>query len=145
MSKNEEFINKTEEDKIIAAIKTAEQNTSGEIRIHITPNCKGDIATQAKKVFFKLNMDKTRLRNGVLICLVANKRQFFILGDQGIHEKVPEDFWESTSEIMAKYFKKGDFVTGLTKGILMAGEQLKTHFPHLKDDVNELPDEISRG
>lgn len=143
--KNQKFINKAGEDQIITAIQTAESNTSGEIRVHIEPDCKGELDDRAMAVFQQLEMHKTKLHNGVLFYLAVNDRQFFILGDEGIHQKVPDDFWESTKDLMQEHFKNGEFVQGLSEGILMAGEQLKKHFPHTTDDTNELSDEISRG
>src|SRR5699024_9151640 len=107
--------------------------------------CKDELHTRAQEVFYKLNMQQTKRRNGVLIYLAVNDRKFYILGDKGIHEKVPEDFWESTKDVMQSHFKKGQFKEGLIEGILLAGRQLKKHFPHTEDDTNELSDEISRG
>lgn len=145
MAEKQKFINKAEEEEIIEAIQTAENNSSGEIRVHIEPKCEGDLLERTKSIFQKLKMHETALRNGVLIYLAVNDHKFYILGDEGIHKKVPDDFWESTKDVMQTHFKKNEFVQGLVKGILRAGEQLKTHFPHADDDINELSDEISRG
>lgn len=145
MANKQPLLTKTEEDEVIEAIQTAESNTSGEIRVHIEPHCKGKLHKQAKKIFRKLKMQKTRLHNGVLIYIAALDQQFYILGDKGIHNKVPENFWRGTKDTMQNHFKNGEFKKGLIKGILSAGEQLKHHFPHTKDDTNELSDEISRG
>lgn len=137
----------TEENKlqITNAIRAAEMNTSGEIRVHIEKFCKGDVLDRAAYLFEKLEMHKTQLRNGVLFYLAVEDHQFAILGDVGINQKVPEDFWESTKELVLSKFKNGNLTEGLTSGILMAGEQLKAHFPYLKNDVNELSNEISFG
>ena len=130
---------------IVSAIKEAEMNTSGEIRLHIEDKCKIDVLDQAAFIFKKLEMHKTDLRNGVLFYLAVSDRKFAILGDAGINAKVPDNFWDEIKDIMTIHFKNGEFVDGLTKGITMAGEQLKKHFPHQSDDVNELSDEISFG
>lgn len=137
----------TEENKlqITNAIRVAEMNTSGEIRVHIEKFCKADVLDRAAYLFEKLEMHKTQLRNGVLFYLAVEDQQFAILGDVGINQKVPEDFWESTKELVLSKFKNGNLTEGLTSGILMAGEQLKAHFPYLKNDVNELSNEISFG
>jgi len=145
MAENFRFITKADEKEIIEAIETAESQNSGEIRVHLEPYCKDELHTRAQEVFYKLNMQQTKRRNGVLIYLAVNDRKFYILGDKGIHEKVPEDFWESTKDVMQSHFKKGQFKEGLIEGILLAGRQLKEHFPHTEDDTNELSDEISRG
>jgi uncharacterized membrane protein len=88
-------------------------------------------------------MHKTAERNGVLFYLAVSDRKFAILGDAGINAKVPTGFWDDISELLKNNFKDGKFTEGLSEGILLAGEHLKIHFPHRKDDINELPDEIS--
>ena len=88
-------------------------------------------------------MNKTAERNGVLFYLAVRDKKFAIIGDAGINSKVPAGFWDSISEILQKNFKQGKFAEGLSEGIVLAGKQLKTHFPHRTDDINELPDEIS--
>lgn len=137
----------TEENKlqIANAIRTAELNTSGEIRVHIEKHCKGDVLDQAAYIFEKLEMHKTELRNGVLFYLAVEDRKFAILGDAGINQKVPADFWEKTKELVLAKFKDGAFADGLASGIIMAGEKLKEHFPYQKGDVNELSNDISFG
>lgn len=137
----------TEENKlqIANAIRVAELNTSGEIRIHIEKFCKGDVLDQAAYVFEKLQMHKTKLRNGVLFYLAVEDHKFAILGDVGINQKVPTDFWEETKETVLSKFKEGRLAEGLASGILMAGKQLKEHFPFQKNDVNELSNDISFG
>ncbi len=135
-----------EKDRIVAAIKEAELQTSGEIRVHIDYRCKGDVLDRAATVFAKLEMHKTELRNGVLFYLALKDKKFAILGDIGINAKVPEGFWEEVKLKMLDYFKRGELVDGLIEGIKMAGEKLKAYFPYKEgEDINELPDEISFG
>jgi uncharacterized membrane protein len=136
---------KEQQQQIVEAIKQAEHNTSGEIRVHIEERCKIDVLDRAANIFAKLKMHKTQLRNGVLFYLSVEDRKFAILGDGGINAKVPADFWDSVKNAMLEQFKMGNQTEGLVKGILMAGEKLKAHFPYQKDDVNELSDEISFG
>tara|TARA_R110001592_G_scaffold119491_5_gene322655 strand:- start:6104 stop:6538 length:435 start_codon:yes stop_codon:yes gene_type:complete len=137
----------TEEQKkqIIEAIKQAEKNTSGEIRVHIEKKCKEDVLDHAAFMFDELEMQKTELRNGVLIYLAVEDRKLAILGDAGINMKVPKGFWDETKDVMINHFKNGDYALGLSEGIIKAGEQLKEHYPYEKDDVNELSDDISFG
>ena len=139
------FFTEEQKKRIVEAIKEAENETSGEIRLHIESKCKGDPLERAKKVFKKLKMHKTALRNGVIIYLAIDHRKFAIWGDKGINEKVPENFWQDVKEVMAEHFKKNEHTEGLVKGIAMIGEKLKTYFPHQKDDINELSDDISIG
>ncbi|NQY09134.1 MAG: TPM domain-containing protein [Flavobacteriales bacterium] len=140
-----DFFTSEQQEQIVSAIKTAELNTSGEIRVHIEKRCKEAVLDRASNVFGSLKMHKTELRNGVLFYLATEDHRFAILGDGGINAVVPDDFWESTKEKMQVHFKNGDFAQGLSEGVLSAGEQLKAHFPYQSDDVNELDDEISFG
>ncbi|NND10699.1 MAG: TPM domain-containing protein [Flavobacteriaceae bacterium] len=145
MSKIEDFLSLQEEEQIIAAIRKAESHTSGEIRVHIEKHTEIDAYERAMEVFHFLKMDTTKLRNGVLIYLAIDDKNFVIFGDQGINDVVANDFWDSTRDIMLDRFKSGDFKQGLIEGILKAGQQLETHFPWEDLDKNELPNRISKG
>jgi uncharacterized membrane protein len=141
--KASEFLSKEQQALILSAIKEAEENTSGEIRVHLESSLDGDVLDRAAWIFAKIGMQKTEKRNGVLFYLAVEKRKFAVIGDAGINSKVPENFWDTTKEVLEKYFREGKYAEGLREGILMAGMQLKEHFPHKRDDINELPDEIS--
>src|SRR5664279_553837 len=137
------FFSKEQQAQVLAAVKEAEMETSGEIRVHIESSLKGDVLDRAAWLFKKLGMHNTAERNGVLFYLAVNDRKFAIIGDAGINAKVPGGFWDDISELLKNNFKEGKFTEGLSEGILLAGKHLKIHFPHKPDDVNELPDEIS--
>lgn len=139
------FLTQEDENEIVEAIRLAEKNTSGEIRVHIEQTTSKVPFDRALEVFYELKMNETQLQNGVLIYLAVADKQFVICGDKGINEVVAPDFWESTKEIMAAQFKQGNFKQGLIDGIAQAGEQLKTYFPWQIDDTNELSNEISKG
>jgi len=124
-------------------VKEAEKATSGEVRVHIETSFTGDVLDRAAWVFKKLDMHKTEERNGVLFYLAVENKQFAIIGDAGINSKVPAGFWDEISSILMKNFREGRFTEGLAEGIIMAGRQLKAHFPYLSDDKNELSDDIS--
>lgn len=135
-----------DQDKIIAAIKEAESATSGEIRVHIEKSCgKKTAFDRAVEIFLSLKMDQTAARNGVLIYLAVEDHEFAIIGDKGINDVVPANFWESTRNVMQDCFRHKNFSEGLVKGILAAGQELKAHFPFQKDDSDELSNEISFG
>jgi uncharacterized membrane protein len=133
-----------QKEQIVSAIREAENHTSGEVKVHIEKKCAtADVMDRAKEVFFKLGLDKTKLRNGVLFYVALDDHKFAVLGDAGIDKVVPADFWDSTKDQMREYFRSGQITEGLCAGILMAGQQLKAHFPYSSDDINELPDDIS--
>lgn len=139
------FFSENEREAVEAAIAEAEQNTSGEIRVHLVRSFKKHEEPMAagKKIFEKLGMTQTAERNGVLFLLELKHHHFVILGDKGIDEKVEDDFWESIKEEVLSEFRKDDFAQGLVNGILHCGEKLKEFFPYQADDSNELPDSIS--
>ena len=139
------FFTSDQKQQIISAIKEAELNTSGEIRVHIENHCKREVLDRAAAIFASLKMHKTKLRNGVLFYLSIKDHKFAILGDGGINAVVPDDFWDNISDMMRRKFKENEFTAGLSSGIKMAGEQLKAHFPYHADDINELDDDISFG
>jgi uncharacterized membrane protein len=140
---HKEFLAKLDQERIVQAIKDAEQQTSGEIRVHVQPRVTGgDLRTVAAKTFERLGMTKTALRDGVLLFIASEERQFMILGDQGIHEKVPPGFWDDIAAKLTSRFKNDEFTDGIIEAITAAGEKLKKFFPHGADDVDELPDEI---
>lgn len=137
------FFTREQQALILAAVKEAEDQTSGEIRVHIETRCDEDVLDRAAWVFKQLAMHKTAERNGVLFYLAVSDRKFAVIGDAGINSKVPEGFWDDVKELLLLKFREGKFTEGLSEGIIRAGEHLKKHFPHRPDDVNELPDEIS--
>ncbi len=143
--KASEFLPDNEKKEIVEAIKTAEHDTSGEIRVHLEMNCKADVLDRTAHIFANLRMHKTALRNGVLFYLAIEDRKFAVIGDVGINKVVPDGFWEETKNKMQEYFAQGKFSEGLVHGILMAGEKLKAYFPYEVGDINELPDDISFG
>ncbi|TMM30083.1 TPM domain-containing protein [Polaribacter aestuariivivens] len=144
MSKVEEFLSPAEEKEIISAIRVAEKNTSGEIRVHIEASSQKDHYERALEVFHLLKMDNTKDANAVLIYVAVNDKKFVIYGDKGINEVVPKNFWNTTKDIIQQNFKQGNFKQGIVDGILKAGEELQAHFPWQIDDENELSNEISK-
>lgn len=146
MSKVEDFLTQKEEQEIVAAIRTAELNTSGEIRVHIEASSNNEDAfNRTLEVFHSLKMFETKQKNAVLIYVAVEDHQFVIYGDEGINKVVPINFWDTTKDVMQNHFKKGAFKKGIVEGILKAGEELKTHFPWQTNDVDELSNEISKG
>jgi uncharacterized membrane protein len=133
-------------DKIKGAIEAAERQTSGEICVSVAPLFWGNIEKAADKAFVRLGMTRTKARNGVLFFVVPSRRKFVVLGDQGIHECVGQEFWESVAAIISEKFREGDFTGGLVRGIEKVAEELATHFPYdPAADKNELSDDVDFG
>jgi len=145
MSKVEDFLTNDEEQEIIEAIRLAENETSGEIRVHIEKSTSIAHFDRALEVFHLLKMDATQLQNGVLIYVAVDDHQFVICGDKGINDVVENDFWDCTKDVMASHFKNGNFKQGLVEGISRAGKRLQEYFPSQHDDEDELSNEISKG
>lgn len=139
------FFTKEEEAQIVAAIRAAENRTSGELRVHLEAHTDEPNREHAQKIFEEAGMTQTELRNGVLFYLATEDKQFTILGDKGINEKVPKGFWDDIRDTMQEHFRQGAFVKGMVNGIEMAGKALAEYFPVQDDDDNELSDEISKS
>ena len=143
--KPEKFLTAEQQNTVVEAVRLAEKGTSGEIRIHIDAVCETTPVHRAQELFHVLGMDRTELRNGVLIYLACESKVFVVIGDKGINDRVPENFWEDVISTMAAEFSAGRFAEGLSAGVVMTGEKLKAFFPYKEDDVNEQPDDISFG
>jgi len=139
------FLSAAEDGQVMAEIESFEKRTSGELRVHLENHVEGDLMAVAKSTFDKLGLSATRERNGVLFFVAVKDHRFAVLGDSGIDQKVPAGFWDNVVTHVGDRFKQGKFGEGLVEGIRMAGEQLAAHFPPRADDVNELPNQISRG
>ena len=139
------FLTRAEQGRVLDAIREFEADTSGEIRVHLAERTGKDPAITAARVFESLGMTRTRERNGVLFYVSIRDRRLAVIGDRGIHAAVPSEFWATVVARVESCFAAGRFADGLVEGIAMAGKALASHFPHRADDVNELPDVISRG
>ena len=137
----------TEEQKeaMVAAIREAEKNTSGEIRIHFENHTRKEVLDRAAQVFAELKMHKTALRNGVLIYIALEDRKLAILGDAGINAKVSANYWDDIKNQLVCDFKQGNVCGGVCKAVHSVGLLLKNFFPYQTDDINELPDDLSFG
>jgi len=139
----ETFLTPSERARIIDAVQRFEKLTSGEIRVHLAEHSQGDPVRAAAQAFEALGMAQTRDRNGVLIFVSVHDHRVAIVGDTGIHERVPEGFWEKVIRAIEEQFADGRYVDGLLEGITRAGARLTDYFPPRADDTNELPDTIS--
>ena len=137
------FFTQEQKEAIVAAIKDAEQNTSGEVQVHIESHCKKAVMDRAAEVFAMLHMHNTKLRNGVLIYVATVDRKFAIIGDAGINKAVPDGFWDDAKEDMLQHFKYGNLIEGIVEGLAIAGEHLQKYFPHQVNGTNELSDDIA--
>lgn len=142
-----DFFSEEEKKQIVAAIREAEHRTSGEIRVYVESHCRFvDALDRAAEVFAILKMEKTAAHNAVLVYIAVKDRQMAIFGDQGIHEKVGEQFWQKEVLHILSQFQKDHYADAVAKTVLDIGDALKQHFPYDRQtDVNELPDDIVFG
>ncbi len=136
-----------EEQLITDAIQAGEKQTSGEIRVYIESHCRFvDPLDRALEVFGSLKMYETRQRNAVLVYVAIKDRQLAVFADQGIHEKMGQQFWNDTVRTMLQHFNRQQYGAGIAGLVSETGQALQTHFPYDKDtDTNELPDDIVFG
>jgi uncharacterized membrane protein len=139
------FFSAEASQKIIAAIRQAESVSSAEIRVHVERRSLQNPIKRGIAVFHKLKMDQTKLRNGVLLYLSVKNHKFAVLGDKGIHEGVPADFWDKLAADVTSFLQNDSLVDGICASISLLGTALSQYFPRQADDVNELDDEISIG
>lgn len=145
--KEKEFFTPEEKNRVIETIREAERLTSGEIRLFIESKCRFmDAIDRAQEIFFRLGMDKTADRNGTLVYVAVKDHQVAVFGDEGIHKKVGQQYWEEEVKKMLKYFRHDDLASGICECVKDIGEALHHYFPYNRDtDKNELPDEIVFG
>ncbi len=144
MSK-ESILNEFEEQQIVEAIRNAEKNTSGEIRVHIEKLNEKPPIERAQEIFYLLNMQQTTLQNGILIYIASESKKVAIIGDKGIHDFVGDDFWNAEKDLLIHYFKQEKYADGIAVVVDHVGAKLKAFFPYKTDDTNELSNEISNG
>lgn len=142
--KTTEFLDKVQDAKVVEAIQSAEEKTSGEIRVFVSRKAVTTPVLAAQQQFLAMGMHKTRERNAVLIFVAPRVQQFAVVGDIAVHERCGQDFWNAVAAEMAERFKDGDFTGGIVHAVGQAGALLAQHFPHRPDDRNELPDQVER-
>lgn len=130
---------------LVEAIQSAENHSTGEIRIHIDSTTENNNAEVAYNVFRALCKDKTAEKNAVLFHVNFQMQYLTIIGDEGIHLKVQQQFWDRLHDKMTAEFAKKNYYTSLRNAILETGFELKKYFPINGDNPNELPNEISFG
>ncbi|MDH6252265.1 putative membrane protein [Chryseobacterium sp. H1D6B] len=128
---------------LVEAIQSAEEHSTGEIRVHIDASTEHHIAETAFEVFKKLNMNKTAERNAVLFHVNFEKKYLTIIGDVGIHEKVNQSYWDHLHDYITSEFAKGNYYKALKSAILETGLELKKYFPQIGESHNELSNEIT--
>jgi len=140
--KMNEFLKQLRHEDIVAAIRQTELKTSGEIRVFISHKKVEDAVAAGQAAFMRMGMDKTRHRNAVLLFVAPRVHKFAVIGDQAVHEKCGDVFWQALAAEMSGHFKKSDFTEGVLHGVRKAGELLAAHFPRHRGDTNELPDQV---
>ena len=143
MIENAHFFTSKEEKKIIKSIKKAEAQTSGEIRVHISQKPDGDSLERAVTIFNELKMYNTKHRNAILIHISTHSKTFAIYGDEGIHKKVSNDFWNEVRDGMLESFQQGKICKGICKAVEKVGHSLKHYFPVNENNANELSNEVT--
>ena len=145
--KKKEFFNNEEKKLIVDAVQSAEQVTSGEVRVFVESKCSYvDAIDRATELFFKLQMEKTDDRNAVLVYVAMEDRQLAVFGDEGIHNKVGNEFWNAEVKKMISNFNRDNYAAGISEVVRDIGTALTKHFPYNSNtDKNELPDDIVFG
>jgi uncharacterized membrane protein len=137
------FLSQREKNYLAQTIDEVETITQGEIRIHLTRKLGENPLDKASELFARLGMARTDDRLGVLIVLGCQDHKVVLLGDSGINEKVEPGFWQEVIEAMIPLFRADQFAEGLALGVHLVGNRLRQHFPAQRENLDELPDEVS--
>lgn len=137
------YLSEEQEQHIIEAIAEAEQQTSGEIRVHIEATCNRDPLERAARIFHELGMDQTELQNGVLIYIASEDHKVAVYAGKGIHKQVEDGFWNGVLNLLIDHFRKDNFEEGIARAVEKVGVKLREFYPYQKGDINELTDDIS--
>ena len=145
--KKKNFFTAEEQQLIIDAIHNAERMTSGEVRVFVESKCSYmDAIDRAAELFFQLEMQKTDDRNAVLVYVAMKDRQLAVFGDEGIHNKVGNEYWSTEVKKMISNFNRENYAAGIAEVVKDIGTALTKNFPFNNDtDKNELPDDIVFG
>lgn len=141
----EDFLSEADRQRVSASIRAAEMRTSGEIRVHLEDHIEDDVLDHAAFVFEELDMHKTKDRNGVLIYISVSDRKVAIIGDRGINERVPDNFWDDVLGVLRSHFTAGTRADGICEAVGMVGEKLVAFHPRQRDDRDELSNDVSIG
>lgn len=145
--KKREFFSAEDKERIVEAIRIAEKETSGEIRIYVeSKNAYMDAIDRAAEVFFKLKMQETEHRNAVLLYIAIDHHELALFADEGIYREVGAEYWNKEVKFMLDFFSRDDMATGIIQCVNHIGQTLKEKFPYIpSEDRNELPDDIVFG
>ena len=134
---------------ITEAVARAAAATSAEIRVHLErrvhrlPGQQPDALRRARKVFAHLGMHLTVEHHGVLIYLAVEDRKLAIVGDEGIHARVGDRYWEIVRDLMIAKLREGRPVDAVLAGIAEVGRVLGEHFPRRPGDEKGLSAHVS--
>lgn len=131
------LLRKIDVPRVRQAIAAAEHQTSGRVRVSVAPFFWGDVRRAAERAFTRLG------RHGVLIFVVPARRKLVVLGDEDIHARVGQEFWDDVTAAVAERFRAGDFTGGLVHGIETAGKELAPALPYdAAKDTGEGPEDV---
>jgi uncharacterized membrane protein len=131
--------------RIESAVKSAETDHSGEIRIAL----EGDMdfmalvrgqtpRERAIEVFSELRVWDTARNNGVLVYVLLADRDVEIVADRGFTPRVEQAEWERVCRTIESEFRAGRWEDGLMKGIDAVSGIVAASFPYEVGDRAEL-------
>jgi uncharacterized membrane protein len=134
-------------DDIERAIKAGETTHCGQLRFVVEGALDGrplfrnqGARERALDVFSHLRIWDTAHNNGVLIYLLLADRKVEIVADRGVDARVGAASWEAICRDMEVDFRRGQFKTGVIKGLAAVSRELARYFPPDAHPRNELSD-----
>jgi uncharacterized membrane protein len=146
-TKKREFFTPEQQERMVEAIRQAEKNTSGEVRVFVESKCQYvNAVDRAQEIFFSLKMEATKDRNAVLLYMAMDDRQLALFADEGIYQRLGKEYWNQQVKKIIAAFTKDDYTGGICTVVRDIGDALAEQFPYDdKEDKNELPDDIVFG
>lgn len=100
------------------------------------------VRDRAVRAFYEKGLYRTKGNTGVLFFISLLERKVWVLADKGIHEKITQAKLNALARTVSGGIRQGNAADALVRAIDEAGRLLAEHFPTVKDDTNELTDEV---
>jgi len=139
------FFTKEEQSQIKQAIEQAERKTSAEIVVRLERNCPGDPLVHCRDLLQTLGITEAKSRSGAILFISLEDHKVAVFGDVNVDRVFSQEHWDALCSKLVLGFKEDRHCEALCEAIHWIGERLSGPLPYLKEDVNELPDDLSFG
>jgi uncharacterized membrane protein len=139
------FFSREEQEQIKRAVAEAESKTSAEIVVRMERNCPGDPLVHCRDLLQTLGITQTKSRTGVILYFSLEDHKVAVFGDVSVDRVMTQQHWDSLCSKLVKGFQEEKPCEAVCDAVRWIGERLSGPLRRPKDDVNELPDDLSSG